>query len=171
MPRHVAFLRGVSPMNLKMPDLKASLEHLGFANVRTILSSGNVAFSCEAEPTLDLEQAIESAVARHVGRHFPATVRSADALTALLRTDPFAGYGLPEQAKRVVSFLRTARDPKMALPLTEGTATVIHQIGAEVFTAYLPSPDGPVFMKLIERAYGTTVTTRTWDTVAKCAVA
>ena len=158
-------------MNLKMPDLKASLEQLGFANVRTVLSSGNVAFDCDAGRAADLEQEIESAVARQAGRHFPTIVRSADALTVLLRTDPFAGYGLPAQAKRVVSFLRQARDPKTTLPLTEGTATIIHQIGAEVFTAYLPSPDGPVFMKLIERAYGTAVTTRTWDTVAKCAVA
>lgn len=171
MPRHIAFLRGVSPLNLKMPDLKASLEQLGFANVRTVLSSGNVAFNCDAALAAELEQAIEAAVARQVGRHFPATVRRADALTALLRTDPFAGFGLPAQAKRVVSFLREVREPKSTLPLTEGSATVLRQIGAEVFTAYLPGPDGPVFMKLIERAYGTAVTTRTWDTVAKCAVA
>lgn len=32
MPRYVAFLRGVSPMNLKMPDLKHCLENAGFDN-------------------------------------------------------------------------------------------------------------------------------------------
>ena len=45
MPRFVAFLRGVSPMNLKMTDLKQCLEAAGFTEVKTILSSGNVAFN------------------------------------------------------------------------------------------------------------------------------
>jgi len=40
-----AFLRGVSPMNLKMPALKAALEAEGFSDVKTLLSSGNVVFS------------------------------------------------------------------------------------------------------------------------------
>ena len=43
--------------------------------------------------------------------------------------------------------------------------------GREVFTAYLPTDKGPVFMQLIERAFGTDVTTRTLDTVARCAAA
>ncbi|MDE2325144.1 MAG: DUF1697 domain-containing protein, partial [Betaproteobacteria bacterium] len=42
MPRYVAFLRGVSPMNARMPELKACFEAAGFGAVRTLLSSGNV---------------------------------------------------------------------------------------------------------------------------------
>jgi hypothetical protein len=41
--------------------------------------------------------------------------------------------------------------------------------GRELFSAYLPSPRGAVFMTLIERTYGKQVTTRTWDTVMKVA--
>jgi hypothetical protein len=41
-------------------------------------------------------------------------------------------------------------------------------VGREVFTAYTPNAKGPVFMQLIERAFGTNVTTRTWETVRKC---
>jgi hypothetical protein len=43
--------------------------------------------------------------------------------------------------------------------------------GREVFTAYVPSPRGPVFMTLIEKTFGRNVTTRTWDTVRKGAAA
>ncbi|GIW42749.1 MAG: hypothetical protein KatS3mg077_0031 [Candidatus Binatia bacterium] len=46
MTRFVALLRGVSPMNLKMAELKQCLEAGGFTEVKTILSSGNVAFKC-----------------------------------------------------------------------------------------------------------------------------
>lgn len=41
--------------------------------------------------------------------------------------------------------------------------------GHEVFTAYVPNPRGPVFMTMIEKTFGANITTRTWDTVKKCA--
>ena len=41
----------------------------------------------------------------------------------------------------------------------------------EIFSAYVPGPKGPVFMALIEKTFGTDLTTRTWDTVRKCAAA
>jgi uncharacterized protein (DUF1697 family) len=44
MPRYVAFLRGVNVggVNLKMAEVVKALQDAGFANVRTILASGNV---------------------------------------------------------------------------------------------------------------------------------
>jgi uncharacterized protein (DUF1697 family) len=154
-----------------MQDLKACVEAAGFANVRTVLSSGNVAFDTDRPSARHVEEVLEEAMARELGRPFFTIVRSSQALAALLAADPFAGYGLPAPAKRVVSFLRAPRPARVGLPLTEGTATVLHQQASDVFTAYLPGPDGPVFMKLIERAYGAEVTTRTWETLRKCAIA
>lgn len=42
--RHVVLLRGINVggVNIKMADLKATLEEAGFENVKTILASGNV---------------------------------------------------------------------------------------------------------------------------------
>ena len=40
MRRYVALLRGVSPLNAKMSDLRRAFGSAGFADVRTILSSG-----------------------------------------------------------------------------------------------------------------------------------
>ena len=48
MARYVAFLRGVSPMNARMADLRRSFEAAGFANVVTVLSSGNVVFDARS---------------------------------------------------------------------------------------------------------------------------
>lgn len=44
MPRYVAFLRGVNVggVNLTMADVVAALTDAGFADVRTVLASGNV---------------------------------------------------------------------------------------------------------------------------------
>lgn len=68
-----------------------------------------------------------------------------------------------------MSFLRSEALPKVALPLTEDPAMVFRQVGREVLTAYMPSPSGAVFMRLLERAYGNEITTRTMETVSRCA--
>src|SRR5213080_4771343 len=56
MPRYAAFLRGVSPMNAKMPELKQAFESAGFTDVKTILSSGNVVFSARRASETSLER-------------------------------------------------------------------------------------------------------------------
>jgi hypothetical protein len=57
------------------------------------------------------------------------------------------------------------------LPITRDEATILHIAGEEVFTAYVPGPNGPVFMVLLERTFGKDITTRTLGTVQKCAAA
>ena len=106
-----------------------------------------------------------------LGRTFFTIVRQSDSLLALLETDPFAAYAVSTSAKRVITFLREPIPPKVALPMESDGARVLCVVGREAFTAYLPSEKGPVFMKLIEKAFGVDVTTRTWETVRKCAAA
>lgn len=169
MPRYVAFLRGVSPMNLKMPDLKRCFEAVGFSEVRTVLSSGNAVFTARSRSESALERKAEEAMAEHLGRTFQTIVRPVSGLLELLDEDPYGGYRLPANAKRVVTFLREPLKTKPSLPLEVDGARILMMRDREVFTAYVPSPRGPVFMTLIEKTFGANVTTRTWDTVGKCA--
>ena len=46
-------------------------------------------------------------------------------------------------------------------------ASILAMKDREIFSAYLPTPKGPVFMGLIQKTFGKDQTTRTWDTVAK----
>jgi hypothetical protein len=55
------------------------------------------------------------------------------------------------------------------LPIELDDARILHRRGGEVFSAYMPSPRGPVFVTLIEQALGKNLTTRTWETVMKVA--
>lgn len=171
MSRYVAFLRGVSPSNANMAELTRCFEGAGFTNVRTILSSGNVAFDARAAAEAALERRAEAAMQAQLGRSFYTIVRGSQALQELLERDPFAGHALPPGAKRVVSFLRESRAPRVPLPLSADQACVLALAGREAFSAYVATDKGPVFMKLIETAFGRDVTTRTWDTVARCAKA
>lgn len=171
MPRYIAFLRGVSPLNAKMPELKACFESAGFTNIRTVLSSGNVVFdSIHAEPSV-IEKIAEDSMSKMLGRTFYTIVRSTKELEGILATDLYAEHGIPSGTKRVVSFFRESPQSKLALPLAQDQASVFLVQGREAYTAYIPSANGPVFMNLIEKAFGKSVTTRTLETVAKCAAA
>ena len=167
--RYAALLRGVSPMNAKMPALKAAFESAGFVDVKTMLSSGNVVFSSRSASASSLEQKAEAAMASQLGRSFFTVVRSVDTLRGILAADPWARFRVEPNAKRVVSFLRAAPRIPVKLPI-EGDGARIHALdGCEVLTSYVPNPKGPVFMSLIQRTFGDEVTTRTWDTLKKIA--
>jgi uncharacterized protein (DUF1697 family) len=49
-------------MNVKMPELKQCFESAGFSDVRTLLSSGNVAFTARASSPNALELRAEKAM-------------------------------------------------------------------------------------------------------------
>jgi uncharacterized protein (DUF1697 family) len=169
MPRYVAFLRGVSPMNAKMPELKNCFEAEGFTDVRTLLSSGNVVFNARSSSVATLERRAEKAMQSELGRSFATIVRSAEYLQNLVESGPFAKFNLPPTAKRVITFLRGPGEQKLRLPIEQDGASILAFTGSEVLAAYVPNPKGPVFMSLLERTFGTNITTRTLDTVRKCA--
>jgi uncharacterized protein (DUF1697 family) len=169
MPRYAAFLRGVSPMNAKMPELKKAFEAAGFTDVKTVLSSGNVVFSAPKASEASLQKQAESAMKQRLGQAFVTIVRPVDALREMLESDPYRAFRLPGEAKRIVTFLREKPTATLKLPIERDGAQILLMKGQEVFSAYVASPKGPVFMTLIEKTLGKDVTTRTWDTVAKVA--
>jgi uncharacterized protein (DUF1697 family) len=169
MARYAAFLRGVSPMNAKMPELKKAFEAAGFTDVKTVLSSGNVVFSARGRSESSLQRTAEAAMKDRLGQAFLTIVRPIDGLRDVLASDPYRPFRLSPSAKRIVTFLRNEPGSTVALPVELDGARLLCLKGREVFSAYLPSPKGPVFMSLIERTFGKELTTRTWDTVAKVA--
>ena len=169
MARYAAFLRGVMPMNCKMPALKAAFEAAGFTDVKTVLGSGNVVFDARSGSETMLQQQAEAAMQDHLGRAFLTIVRSIDQLRKLLATDPYKPFKVSPKAKRIVTFLRGRPKAKLKLPVELDGARILTMKQGEIFSAYLPTPKGPVFMALIEKTFGKEQTTRTWDTIAKVA--
>ena len=157
------------PMNAKMADLKQAFEAAGFTDVKTVLGSGNVAFSARAASEASLQGKAEAAMLEQLGHTFLTIVRPVDALDAMLAADPYRRFRLSAAAKRIVTFLRDKPKAKLRLPIEMDGARILAMKGREIFSAYLPNPKGPVFMTLIDKTFGKEQTTRTWDSVAKVA--
>ena len=169
MPRYAAFLRGVMPMNCKMPALKVAFEAAGFSDVRTVASSGNVVFDARTSLEQTLQQKAEAAMHEHLGQAFLTIVRPLEQLRELLASDPYKSFKVSPKAKRIVTFLRGRPKQTIALPVELHGARILTMRDGEIFSAYLPTPKGPVFMSLIEKTFGKEQTTRTWDMIAKVA--
>jgi uncharacterized protein (DUF1697 family) len=156
-------------MNAKMPALKRAFEAAGFTEVKTVLSSGNVVFDTRRASESALERKAEAAMREKLGQAFPTIVRPVEMLQEMLESDPFRAFQLEPSAKRIVTFLRHEPTAKITLPAELHGARLLALRGTELFSTYVPTPKGAVFMTLIERTFGKELTTRTWDTVVKVA--
>jgi uncharacterized protein (DUF1697 family) len=169
MQHYAAFLRGVGPTSAQMPALRRAFERAGFTDVRTLLSSGNLVFTAKKATPAVLQKTAEEAMQKSLGKTFLTVVRSIDELQAILGSDPYKGFHLADDAKRVVTFLREPPWQAVKLPVELEGARILKLKGNEAFTAYTPTPKGPVFMTLIEKTFGKAQTTLTWQTVEKVA--
>ena len=62
-------MRGISPTNPNMRNdkLRRVFENLGFENVKTVISSGNVIFESPSRSIRKLEEGIEKALPEELG--------------------------------------------------------------------------------------------------------
>lgn len=95
MTRYVALLGSINVggNRLKMADLKAAFEAIGFANVATVVASGNVLFDYPLASDAKLEGKIAEAVKDRLDIATFAAVRTKAELEAALEESPFAGEG------------------------------------------------------------------------------
>lgn len=85
MTRAIAFLHDVNVNGriIANADLRAQFEAMGFENVRTFISTGNVIFNLDTRPTQLLTKRIEDHLAQAFGMKIPAFLRSEAELHAI----------------------------------------------------------------------------------------
>jgi len=95
MPQFVALLGSINVggNRLKMAELKAALEDEGFANVATVVASGNVLFDHDKAADAKLEKQIARVVKDRFGIDSFVTVRSKDELRSAIADNPFVKDG------------------------------------------------------------------------------
>lgn len=168
MPTHISLLRGVNVggnKKIRMADLKALYESLGFAGVVTYVQSGNVIFHAASADSAELIARIEAAIGERFGFDVTVLLRSADDLRRILDSNPFPGA---DPAKLHVLFLAAVPDSAavatLHVPVADGEEWLL--AGQEIYLRY---PNGSGRSKMtgafFERALGVAASARNWNTV------
>lgn len=174
---YAAFLRAVNvggTGKVSMADLRGLLAGLGYADVRTILQSGNLVFRAKTGTTADLSKRLEKAARERLGLETDVLVRTAGELAQTLAGNPFPDEAERDPAHLVVMFLREApaNDAVAALRAAIAGPERVEARGAHLY-AFYPAGIGESRLTnaLIERKLGTRGTARNWNTVSKMAAA
>ena len=95
MPRYVAFFGSINVggNRLTMADLRAAFEAEDFANVETVVASGNVLFDFPERPTAGLEEKLGLMMAERFQMRSIVAVRDRAEVAAAIHDNPFHGDG------------------------------------------------------------------------------
>jgi uncharacterized protein (DUF1697 family) len=171
MTSYVALLRGIAPLNPNMHNdkLRGVFESLGLANVRTLLSSGNVLFDSDSAAS-KLESQIEKAIIAQLGFTSTTIIRSRQELERLVALDPFKGADTDASFKQNITFLKHPAHTKLTFPHRppgkEYELLSLHDraVCSVIDITLSKTPD---LMVWLEREFGKDITTRTYQTVQR----
>jgi uncharacterized protein (DUF1697 family) len=171
MTEFVAFLRGINVGGrgmASMADLRASFEDAGFKDVRTIGSSGNVAFASASTDAGALAAKARAAMRKRLGMDVVVHVHRIEDIRTITSADPYAGFRFPKEWKKVVTFLGDGEaKTELRLPMEKEFTAILAIKDGAAFSVYGPNPKGALFMTVLEKAFGKDITTRTWDMLSK----
>lgn len=172
MRSYAALLRGIMPSNPNMRNekLRGVFSGLGFENVASVLSSGNVVFRAAESDPAELEDRIQRALNAELGIAGGTLLRDYDSLRELLARDPFDGLVHERGSYLTVTFFKTAiADPVPALPADPLTRVIGYDEPTRALLTVIDNstPKTPDFMAWLDKTYGKDITTRTWLTVQK----
>lgn len=176
MGRYVALLRGIAPSNPNMRNdkLREVFTGLGFEDVGSVLSSGNIVFTAATDDMAALEDTIQAGLQHHLGIPGGTIVRSHEQLRDLFTgTDVFAGLEHGRATYLLATFLKHPppvgldRLPQPAEPATRVLAYDEHARAVLAVTDNTAGGKTPDFMGWLESLVGKEITTRTWLTVER----
>ncbi|MGH9405661.1 MAG: DUF1697 domain-containing protein [Terriglobia bacterium] len=168
----IAFLRAVNVggRKLEMAALRAMLEALGFADVRTILQTGTALFRGGTKTGAALEEYLETELERHLHLRTDCFVRAATEWNGIIAGNPFPREAQEDPSHLVLMVLKSAPVSSIVAELqsaVEGRETV-RATGRAVYIYY---PDGigesKLTTALLERKLKTRGTGRNWNTAIK----
>lgn len=176
MGRYVALLRGIGPgdPNMRNDKLRGVFTSLGFEEVGSVLSSGNIVFTApDTDDMAELEDTIQTGLQNHLGIRGGTIIRSHAELDELFTTTTvFAGLEHGKATYLTATFLKYPPTvPLDPLPQPPGSASRMlaydppaRAMLASTDTTVAKTPD---VMGWLESVFGKDITTRTWLTVER----
>ena len=175
MTQYVAFLRGVnlaSRRRVSSAELRSLFEELGFQDVGTFRTSGNVIFGAEPEPLLGMAERIETGLAEALGYDVVIFLRTASEVRAIANHQPFARKATQASKGKLQVALLSAKPAPRVQKSVLALATDADRLAFGDRELYwLPSggtQDSALDLKAVEKLLGAT-TMRTMGTVEQLA--
>lgn len=170
---HVALIRGINvgrSRQVAMADLRTAVANLGYAEVRTLLNSGNVVFSAPGATPAEAAERIEEALASQLGVPARVTVLTAEEFAVVVAENPLTSVA-DNPSRLLVAFSPEAADlRRLESLLDQDWHPEALALGTRA--AYLWCPNGVIASRVAQavgRALGDDVTTRSWATTLKIA--
>lgn len=175
MQTHIALLRGINVggnSKVDMRLLQKTFEDTGCTDVKTLLNSGNVIFASDQINTMALRETIEEILEKTFAFHIDVLVRTKKQIQELINANPFNNIPVTKDTRLYVTFL--SKKPINDVHLLESPTNgfqILRITDLEICSAVTLSPQKNTtdLMKMIEKTYGKTVTTRNWNTIQKIA--
>lgn len=173
MKTYIAILRGINvsgQKKIKMADLRALLDELGFKEVQTYIQSGNIVFQYPETSENSLEKMIEENIQAHYDFQVPTLVRSPEEFQYVVENNPFLQDPEKDINRQYITFLAE----KPAGERIEALREVNYEpeeyvIDGRLIFLYSPKGYGRAKMNnnFFEKKLKVSATTRNWKTVNK----
>lgn len=172
--RWVALLRGIAPMreNQKNDKLRAVCEELGFGDVDSVASSGNLLFDADNDDRDELQSQLEAAWPDQLGFESISVLRSCQEVAELVAAAPF---GDREHGRETYLLVTFAQEPvptdDLPQPPDDAAFELLGSSGSELFTVTdtTGAAGTPDTMQWLEAQFGPQLTSRTWRIVQQIA--
>jgi uncharacterized protein (DUF1697 family) len=154
--------------NMANTKLRGVFEELGFGNVETVISTGNVVFDSTSRSARALEARIEKAWPERLGFQSTTIVRTRAQMHDLAARNPFGDLVDTPATSLQVTFLKHEPNVAVGLPHTSesGSYTIVALEDRVVCSVVdLTGSQTPDLMRGLEKLLGKQITTRTWKTV------
>ncbi|MFC5270843.1 DUF1697 domain-containing protein [Adhaeribacter terreus] len=171
MQTYIALLRGINVSGhkkIKMPELKAMFEELGFTNVRTYIQSGNVVF--ESETSEDLESKISAKIQEQFGFEVSVICRTSAEMKQVIARNPFEKMVGFEPEKLYITFLQQTPSAEKLEALQAFTfEPEMYTVSGKEIYVYCFNGYGNTKLEnaFFEKKLKVAATTRNWRTVNK----
>jgi uncharacterized protein (DUF1697 family) len=173
--KYVAFLRGINVgghHKVPMADLRKELEKFDLENVVTLLNSGNVIFNSIADNPKSIENMISRNLEKAFGFPIPTIIRNSRTIYQLVDDSPFKDVRITKDIRLYVSFLRKSTQTDLELPWasSDNSFKIIEKRDNAILSVLdLSVSKTPHAMKVVEKYFGTDITTRNWKTIERIA--
>lgn len=169
--RYIALLRGVNVGRAKriaMADLRKLIADLGYADVRSLLNSGNVVFTGPAKSHDAVAAEIEDALVLKLGVASRTLVLGCDELDGIMSSNPL--LDLATDHSRLLTFILAVRHPRDAIKALCGQDWRPGAVALGERAAYVWCPGGildSTAAAALGKQLGDTTTARNWATLSK----